>query len=92
MSTKVQLSDDGTQEPPTTGRQASAGPVSRVTSSVQDDYYQTMVIDVLLRLLKPQSLNNQHHLVVDCIMSILKSQGFKCLSNLPQVRYHSGLL
>lgn len=89
----MQLSDDGTQEPPTTGRQASAGPVSRVTtSSVQDDYYQTMVIDVLLGLLKPQSLNNQYHLVVDCIMSILKSQGFKCLSSLPQVRYLSGIL
>jgi phosphatidylinositol kinase/protein kinase (PI-3 family) len=68
---------------------AAAINLTYTTSSASDDYYQTVVINALLGILKDQSLNNQHHTVIEAIMSIFKTQGLKCVTFLPQVREHS---
>ncbi|KIJ55748.1 hypothetical protein M422DRAFT_24274 [Sphaerobolus stellatus SS14] len=61
-------------------------PVSHAAvTSGSDDYYQTVAIDALLGIMKDQSLSNQHHVAVDSIMSIFKTQGLKCVSFLPQI-------
>ncbi|KDQ52943.1 hypothetical protein JAAARDRAFT_61533 [Jaapia argillacea MUCL 33604] len=56
-----------------------------VTSTASDDYYQTVVINALLGVLKDQSLSSHHHHVIEAIMSIFKTQGLKCVTFLPQV-------
>ncbi|KDQ61375.1 hypothetical protein JAAARDRAFT_66505 [Jaapia argillacea MUCL 33604] len=56
-----------------------------VTSTASDDYYQTVVIDALLGILKDQSLSSHHHHVIEAIMSIFKTQGLKCVTFLPQI-------
>jgi FKBP12-rapamycin complex-associated protein len=55
------------------------------TISVSDDYYQTVVIAVLLDILKDQTLSSQHHTVIEAVMSIFKTQGLRCVTLLPQV-------
>ncbi|KAF9054520.1 atypical PIKK FRAP protein kinase [Panaeolus papilionaceus] len=54
-------------------------------SSASDDYFQTVVITSLLAILKDQSLSSHHHIVIEAIMSIFKTQGLKCVSFLPQI-------
>lgn len=61
-------------------------PISYTGASGSDDYYQTVVINALLGILKDQSLGGQHHTVIEAIMSIFKTQGLKCVTFLPQVR------
>jgi len=56
------------------------------TSSASEDYYQTVVINALLGILKDQSLSSQHYTVIEAIMSIFKTQGLKCVTFLPRVR------
>jgi len=66
---------------------ATTAPISYTgTSTTSDDYYQTVVINALLGILKDQSLSSQHHTVIEAIMSIFKTQGLKCVTFLPQVR------
>lgn len=60
-------------------------PISYTGASGSDDYYQTVVINALLGILKDQSLGGQHHTVIEAIMSIFKTQGLKCVTFLPQV-------
>lgn len=50
-----------------------------------DDYFQSVVINSLLEILKDQSLNTHHTSVIEAIMSIFKTQGLKCVTFLPQV-------
>lgn len=64
---------------------AEAINLSYTTSSASDDYYQTVVINSLLGVLKDASLSSFHHTVIDAIMSIFKTQGLKCVTFLPQV-------
>ena len=59
-----------------------------VPSSAADDYFQTVVIDALLAILKDQSLSNHHHNVIEAIMSIFKTQGLKCVTFLTRVRFN----
>ena len=54
--------------------------------TASDDYYQTVVMNALLNILKDQSLSNHHHRAIEAIMAIFKTQGLKCASFLPQVR------
>jgi FKBP12-rapamycin complex-associated protein len=68
---------------------AAAINLKYTTSSASDDYYQTVVINALLGILKDQSLSSQHHTVIEAIMSIFKTQGLKCVTFLPQVRKRS---
>ncbi|KAG6845015.1 hypothetical protein H0H87_001536 [Tephrocybe sp. NHM501043] len=44
-----------------------------------DDYFQSVVINALLAILKDQSLNTLHTSVIEAIMSIFKTQGLKCI-------------
>ena len=50
-----------------------------------DDYFQSVVINSLLAILKDQTLSAHHHTVIEAIMSIFKTQGLKCVSFLPQI-------
>lgn len=52
-----------------------------------DDYFQTVVINSLLIILKDQALSSHHHTVIEAVMSIFKTQGLKCVTFLPQVRF-----
>jgi len=63
----------------------ATAPISYTGASGSDDYYQTVVINALLGILKDQSLGGQHHTVIEAIMSIFKTQGLKCVTFLPQV-------
>ncbi|KAK2463572.1 hypothetical protein APHAL10511_004323 [Amanita phalloides] len=61
-------------------------PLSQHGPSVaSDDYFQTVVINALLKILKDQALNTHHHAVIDAVMSIFKTQGLKCVAFLPQI-------
>ncbi|KAI0653553.1 FAT-domain-containing protein, partial [Cubamyces menziesii] len=53
--------------------------------TASDDYYQTVVMNALLNILKDQSLSNHHHRAIEAIMAIFKTQGLKCASFLPQI-------
>lgn len=64
----------------------ATAPISYTGASGSDDYYQTVVINALLGILKDQSLGGQHHTVIEAIMSIFKTQGLKCVTFLPQVK------
>ncbi|KAL5537169.1 TOR1 [Sanghuangporus sanghuang] len=55
------------------------------TTASSDDYFQTVVINHLLDILKDQTLSLQHHTVIEAIMSIFKTQGLKCVAFLPQI-------
>ncbi|EPZ33264.1 phosphatidylinositol kinase Tor2 [Rozella allomycis CSF55] len=50
-----------------------------------DDYYPTIVIKSLVRILKDSSLSMHHTGVVQAIMYIFKTMGMRCVTFLPQV-------
>ncbi|PFH51827.1 hypothetical protein AMATHDRAFT_58344 [Amanita thiersii Skay4041] len=54
-------------------------------TSASDDYFQTVVINALLAILKDQALSSHHHTVIEAVMSIFKTQGLKCVTFLPQI-------
>ncbi|THH04859.1 hypothetical protein EW145_g5218 [Phellinidium pouzarii] len=55
------------------------------STSASDDYFQSVVINSLLAILKDQALSTHHHTVIEAIMSIFKTQGLKCVTFLPQI-------
>ncbi|KAJ7758626.1 phosphatidylinositol 3-kinase [Mycena metata] len=55
------------------------------TGTSPDDYFQTVVVAALLRVLKDPASSGQHHSVIEAIMSIFKTQGLKCVGSLPQI-------
>ncbi|KAK0217827.1 phosphatidylinositol 3-kinase [Armillaria fumosa] len=60
-------------------------PINQTPTMVTDDYYQNVVINALLAILKDQSLSTHHHTAIEAVMSIFKTQGLKCASFLPQI-------
>ncbi|KAK0489036.1 phosphatidylinositol 3-kinase [Armillaria novae-zelandiae] len=60
-------------------------PINQTPTMVTDDYYQNVVINALLAILKDQSLGTHHHTAIEAVMSIFKTQGLKCASFLPQI-------
>ncbi|KAM6497086.1 phosphatidylinositol 3-kinase [Amanita muscaria] len=61
-------------------------PMSQQTASLaSDDYFQTVVINALLKILKDQAMSSHHHTVIEAVMSIFKTQGLKCVTFLPQI-------
>ncbi|KAF7324662.1 Serine/threonine-protein kinase TOR [Mycena kentingensis (nom. inval.)] len=50
-----------------------------------DDYFQTVVMNALLRVLKDPASSGQHHTAIEAIMSIFKTQGLRCVGSLPQI-------
>ncbi|KAI0046207.1 atypical/PIKK/FRAP protein kinase [Auriscalpium vulgare] len=77
--------DEGSAPNETATPSANAINLTHTTSSASDDYYQTVVINALLSILKDQSLSSHHHTVIEAIMSIFKTQGLKCVTFLPQI-------
>ncbi|OWB72318.1 hypothetical protein B5S31_g2025 [[Candida] boidinii] len=54
-------------------------------SPSNDDYFPTVVIKTLLKILKDSSLSNYHPAVIQAIMHIFKTLGIKCVQFLDQV-------
>ncbi|KAJ7718399.1 phosphatidylinositol 3-kinase [Mycena maculata] len=55
------------------------------TGSGTDDYFQTVVVAALLRVLRDPTSSGHHHTAIEAIMSIFKTQGLKCVGSLPQI-------
>ncbi|KAJ7086196.1 atypical/PIKK/FRAP protein kinase [Mycena epipterygia] len=55
------------------------------TGAGTDDYFQTVVVSALLRVLKDPASSGHHHTVIEAVMSIFKTQGLKCVGSLPQI-------
>lgn len=88
---KTKVDDELAQE--TAVQAVSTAPI--MPPSTSDDYFQSVVINGLLAILKDQSLSSQHHTVIEAIMSMFKTQGLRCVSFLPQVAspcLHSSLV
>ena len=54
-------------------------------SPSSDEYYPTVAIKALMRILKDISLSAHHTAVVQAVMYIFKTSGLKCISFLPQI-------
>ncbi|KAJ7171409.1 phosphatidylinositol 3-kinase [Mycena filopes] len=55
------------------------------TGMSPDDYFQTVVVSTLVRVLKDPGSNAHHHTVVEAIMLIFKTQGLKSVGSLPEI-------
>ena len=51
-----------------------------------DDPYQGMVVDLLVDILQQRSLSSHHHLVIDSLITIAKTQGVTFAAFVPKVR------
>eukprot|EP00834_Sanchytrium_tribonematis_P001859 NODE_49_length_31687_cov_0.791123.p1 type:complete len:2184 gc:universal NODE_49_length_31687_cov_0.791123:15256-8705(-) len=56
-----------------------------VPSSPSDDYYPTVSIYALMKILRDQSLSVHHTAVIQAVMYIFKTLGLKCVGFLPQI-------
>ncbi|KAJ6493204.1 phosphatidylinositol 3-kinase [Mycena sanguinolenta] len=63
----------------------TSGTMISSTAAGADDYFQTVVVSALLRVLKDPGSSGHHHTVIEAIMSIFKTQGLKCVGSLPQI-------
>lgn len=70
---------------------ANKAPLITSTGTSSDDYFQTVVVSALLRVLKDPASSGHHHTVIEAIMSIFKTQGLKSVGSLPQVCMPSSL-
>lgn len=59
--------------------------VLHASGTSSEDYYQTVVFNALLGILKDNALQSSHHASIDAIMSIFKTQRLRCVPFLPQV-------
>lgn len=50
-----------------------------------EDYFPTVVVNALMKILRDPSLSVHHTAVVQAVMYIFKTQGLKCVSFIPQV-------
>jgi FKBP12-rapamycin complex-associated protein len=64
-------------------------PMMSGLSPSNDDYYPTVVIHSLMRILKDQSLSAHHTGVIQAVMVTFKSLGLKCVPFLPVVSFSS---
>jgi FKBP12-rapamycin complex-associated protein len=62
-----------------------------IGGSANEEYYQNVVVSSLLRILSDSSQTESHHHVVECIMTIFKTQGLKAVIFLPQVRRYDDI-
>ncbi|KAK9241824.1 armadillo-type protein [Lipomyces tetrasporus] len=56
-----------------------------INPSLSDDYYATVVINILLNILRDPSLGSHHTAVIQAIMYIFKTLGLKCVPFLNQI-------
>ncbi|ELU37824.1 phosphatidylinositol 3-kinase tor2 [Rhizoctonia solani AG-1 IA] len=59
--------------------------VLHASGTSSEDYYQTVVFNALLSILKDNALQSSHYASIDAIMSIFKTQRLRCVPFLPQV-------
>jgi FKBP12-rapamycin complex-associated protein len=50
-----------------------------------EDYYLTVSVNALMRVLRDSSLSSHHTTVIQSVMLIFKSLGLKCIPFLPQI-------
>ena len=55
-------------------------------SPSSDDYYPTVAVGSLIKILRDSSLSSHHTAVVTAIMYIFKTLGLKCVPFMPQVK------
>ncbi len=70
------------------GRDATTGISAAVVPSMfpnPDDFYPTVAITALLRILRDNTLHQHHNMVVKAVMFIARSLGVKCAHFLPQI-------
>lgn len=53
-----------------------------------EDYYPTVVINALMKILRDSSLSAHHTAVIQAVMYIFKTLSLKCVPFLPQVYYN----
>jgi FKBP12-rapamycin complex-associated protein len=51
-----------------------------------DDYFPTVAINALLKILRDPSLSNYHNTAIEAFMDMFRTLGLKCVPFLPQVR------
>ncbi|EGG15157.1 protein kinase [Cavenderia fasciculata] len=69
---------------------SSSGAGTSVIDSINispssEDYYPTVAITALMKILRDPSLSAHHSSVIQAVMFIFKSLGFKCIPFLPQI-------
>eukprot|EP00742_Colponemidia_sp_Colp-10_P007030 GILJ01007544.1.p1 GENE.GILJ01007544.1~~GILJ01007544.1.p1 ORF type:complete len:2402 (-),score=355.14 GILJ01007544.1:281-6541(-) len=64
---------------------ASANDVLPGMVPSSEDYYPTVAITALMRILRDPSLSAHHNMVIQAVMFIFKSLGLKCVPFLPQI-------
>lgn len=79
---QIKISDELSSEPV---KPAVSTDVVNAGGPSSDEYYQAVVIDALLKVLRDPSLSGSHHAVIEAIMAIFKTQGLKSVNFLPQV-------
>ena len=62
----------------------SSGEVTTI-STTSEDYYPTVAITALMRILRDHTLSMHHTMVIQAVMFIFKSLGLKCIPFLPQI-------
>lgn len=50
-----------------------------------DEYYPTVSVNALMKILRDPTLNAYHNMVIPAVMFIIKSLGIKCVAFLPQI-------
>ena len=55
------------------------------TNKTSDDYYPTVAINALMRILREPGLSQHHNKVIQAVMFIIKSLNVKCVPFLPQI-------
>lgn len=69
------------------GDTASELLVSMGSGTSLEDFYPSIAINSLMRILKDQSLSQHHTMAIQALGFIFKSLGIKSVPYLPQVRY-----
>lgn len=71
-----------------TGDTASELLVSMGSGTSLEDFYPSIAINSLMRILKDQSLSQHHTMAIQALGFIFKSLGIKSVPYLPQVHVH----
>lgn len=83
---QIKVPDEMMNEPSRNNSVTDVAVALNTSGSSSEEYYQAVVINALLNVLKDPSLSNNHHAAIEAIMSIFRTQGLKAVAFLPQVR------
>eukprot|EP01132_Coremiostelium_polycephalum_P005602 gene5602-6970_t len=72
------------EDPKTTDDKSSVNEIVTISPS-SEDYYPTVAITALMKILRDPSLSSHHTSVIQAVMFIFKSLGLKCIPFLPQI-------